>query len=79
MPYVIEGNFSKESLESMGLKELGLPLLEVCTSTSVVALKPVGLAYSKVSMTPCDWGRKPRKVSIATHKKENRKFIDHFV
>jgi len=24
------------------------------------------------------WGRKRRKVSIATHKKENRKFLDHF-
>jgi hypothetical protein len=26
-----------------------------------------------------NWGRKPRRISIATHKKENRKFIDHFV
>lgn len=74
-PYVIQGNFSKDFLESMGLKKVEFPLFETSRNPSMGPLNAVDLAYKspiRFENTGENWGRRPQRTSGLNWKKENR-------
>jgi hypothetical protein len=53
IPFVINGDFSKEFLESMGYKPFVPELVEI-TAEPVMPLQPIKLAYSEIKINNKD-------------------------